>query len=86
MTLEVVVAPSHLEVLTIRAAQSQLTLRGFVAEIIESYCATLLLPSVVPSGGKAGGAVTQADGEGDLEEGNFPWPADVYRLHSPRAG
>jgi hypothetical protein len=80
--LNLVVDPSHLEALTQAALRSQLTLRGYIAEIIEAHAAGLLLPTVVPSGGRAGGAVREESAEA---EGNFPWPADVYRLHSPRS-
>ena len=87
MTVDLVVAPSHIQALTQAAAQAKLTLRGYIAEIIEAHAAALLLPSVRASGGKAGGAVTRAEPEDtDLGSGPFPWPGEVYHVHPPRSG
>ena len=71
-------APAYLQALAQAAAQAKLTLHAYVTEIVESHAATLLLPNVVPSGGKAGGAVRDENGEA---EGTFPWPSDTYRVH-----
>jgi hypothetical protein len=72
MTVNLVVASSHLEALTEAARKSKLTLQGYLAEVVESHCATLILPTV-RSGGQPGGIVRDERSE----EGNLP----TYRVH-----
>lgn len=84
MTIELVVAPSHVAALEKAASRSQLTLKKYLCEVVESHCASLLLPTVPSSGGRPGGAVGAGVEEVGEAEEIFPWPAEVYSLNLPR--
>ena len=73
MTIQLTVDPVHVQALTQAAARSKLTITGYLSEVVEAHAATLLLPNIGSSGGKAGGIVRDERSE----EGNV----QTYRLH-----
>jgi hypothetical protein len=83
VTIELAIASSHLEVLSRAAAQSKLTIQGYIHEIVEAHAAGLLLPSVPSSGGPAFRGVQQPEARNSE---SFPWPEKIYTLHLPRHG
>jgi hypothetical protein len=80
MTIELVIAQAHIQALSQAATKSQLSLRAYVSEIVESFAASLILPDVTPSGGKAGGIVESGLVKGEGEPCHFPFPAQTYKV------